>query len=276
MKPSSLFFLLPLLVVFMACQKTGEHQEATEGQLQLKSYESSKDDPDIMIYGLACDGCTDSILVFLPDSGGDPVNYYIFDAMVERKVFGRPRVGDKMALLLGPEDSMVVVGKDTCRTVLLAINMEQVKGTWYYVEMPEIQLHVPVSNANDLGKEEKERMEQRRDSFVKSEMVPREYVYTLKRDYTVKTAGGPPATSTLDRKRPVVYPPLKRYMEWHLHNGRIIFSYNARDSLDSLRLMNDTADFVLLRRDTMTLRFNDRIQGFKLKPDSLTEARRGR
>jgi hypothetical protein len=34
-------------------------------------------------------------------------------------------------------------------------------------------------------------------------------------------------------------------------------------------LVNDTAEFVMLRRDTMALRFSDRIQGFKLKPDSL-------
>ncbi len=27
---------------------------------------------DSALYGLACDGCTDSVLVFLPYSGGDP------------------------------------------------------------------------------------------------------------------------------------------------------------------------------------------------------------
>ena len=149
--------------------------------------------------------------------------------------------------------------------------MEQVMGTWYYEELPEVQLVLPTTNANEMGKEENERMLQRRDSFIRAEMVPREYVYTFKRDYSVKTMGGPPRTSSLDRKKPVEYPPIKRYMEWHLHNGKIIFSLNARDSVNSYRLVNDTAEFVLLRRDTMALRFADHIQGFKLKPDSLME-----
>lgn len=282
MKPSSLLILLPFLLVFIACSKTDEPQEATDVQPWGESYKESKDDPNLMLYGLACDGCTDSILVFLPDSGGDPVNYYIFDAWSEGKVFGRPEVGDRMALLLGPEDSMVVLGKETLRRVLLAVNIEKVKGTWYYEEMPELQLNLPALNENEMGREEKAKFQHLRDSFINVEMVPREYVYTLKRDYSVRTEGGPPRTSSLDRKKPVVYPPIKRYREWHLHNGKIIFSYNVQDSLKNsnkkdtvVRVnVNDTAEFILLRRDTMALRFGDRVQGFKLKPDSLMEEKK--
>ncbi len=277
MKPSSLLILLPFLLVFIACAKKSELQETTDEQPRFKNYEESKTDKNNMVYGLACDDCTDSILVFLPDSGGDPVKFYIFDAWSEGKVFGRPEVGDRMALLLGPKDSLVVIGKDSLRRVLLSVNMEKVKGTWYYEEMPELQLNIPTRNADEMGKEERAKLQQIRDSFINAEMVPREYVYTLKRDYTVRPEGGPPRTSSLDRKKPVVYPPLKRYREWHLHNGKIIFSYNVRDTLNTDSTVwvnkNDTAEFVLLRRDTMALRFGDRVQGFKLKPDSLTEKR---
>lgn len=260
-----------MMVVFLACGKTGDPQETVDDVLVMKSYVSSDDS---MLYGLACDGCNDSVLVFLPDSGGDPVYYDIVNAMSERRIFGWPRVGDKMAVLVDPENPKVV---------LMAVNMEQVKGTWYYEEMPQSRLFLPASNTNESGREEEAKMQQRRDSFIHAAMVPREYVYTLKRDYTVKTEGGPPRTTSLDRRSPVEYPPIKRYTEWHLHNGKIIFSTNVKDSLaqqvmgqtrDSMVLVNDTAEFILLRRDTMALRFSDRIQGFKLKRDSLTEEKK--
>lgn len=262
MKPSSLLILLPFLLVFIACAKREDPQEATDDVVKIKSYVAVDDS---MLYGLACDGCNDSVLVFLPDSGGDPVCYSIIDARSEGRIFGRPRVGDKMAVLIDPENPKVV---------LLAVNMEQVKGTWYYEELPVLRLHASATNANELGKEEMVKRQQRRDSFINAAMVPREYSFTLKRDYTVKTEGGPPSTSSLDRRSPVEYPPIKRYMEWHLHNGKIIFSTNVKDSLDSMVLMNDTAEFVLLRRDTMALRFADHVQGFKLKRDSLAEERK--
>lgn len=261
MKPSSLLILLPLLLVFFACAKTGEQQEAKDDMVKIKSFVSVGDS---MLYGLACDGCNDSVLVFLPDSGGDPIHYNILQAKSEGRFFGRPRIGDKMAVLIDPENPKVV---------LLAVNMEQVKGTWYYEELPVVHMRTTASNADNMGKEELARMEQRRDSFIKTQMVPREYVYVLKRDYTMKTEGGPPASSSLDRRTLVEYPPIKPYMEWHLHNGKIVFSVCVKDSLnpDSLILLNDTAEFVLLRRDSMALRFADRVQGFKLKPDSLLE-----
>ena len=33
----------------------------------------NKEKGDSTLYGLACDGCTDSVVVFLPYEGGDPV-----------------------------------------------------------------------------------------------------------------------------------------------------------------------------------------------------------
>ena len=55
--------------------------------------------------------------------------------------------------------------------------------------------------------------------------------------------------------------------------GRVIVPAGLHFLTGSIELKNDTAEFVLLRRDTMALRFGDRVQGFKLKPDSLTEKR---
>lgn len=258
MNRKSLYCLVPLLLACVACVEQRKENVEAEESLKIESYVAKGDS---MVYGLACDGCSDSVLVLLPDSGGDPVFYNILRAMSERKVFGRPRIGDKMAVLVNPEK------KDE---VTLAVNLEQVNGTWYYMGLPILKhrLRRYADSIAAIGGEQKERM----DSFVGQLMVPREYVYTLKRDFTVKTAGGPPQASTLDGNSPVEYPAIRRYMEWHVHNGKIILSYpdfKENDTTKTVSLKNDTAEFVLLRRDTMALKFGDRVQGFKLKPDTV-------
>ena len=96
LKTTSLFVLLPMFLLFIACGKTEIMQEMKE-TTNIKSYVSKG---DTMLYGLACDGCSDSVLVFLPDSGGHPINYSILEARLNHQVFGRPRIGDRMAVLV--------------------------------------------------------------------------------------------------------------------------------------------------------------------------------
>ena len=251
--------LVMMMVLLIACSKSQEDQEQVVETLVAESYEAVGDS---MIYGVACDGCSDSILVLLPDSGGDPVNYHILSARLARRMFGRPEIGDKMALMLNPDDPT---------EVLMAIDLEKVKGTWYYMEYPVLRHHRD-SGAQTIVSQDPEE-QARFDSIFNSLMVPREYSYTFKRDFTMSTAGGPPRSSSLDRQTPVEYPPMKRYMEWHVFNGKIIFTSGGiirPETKDTVPLVNDTAEFVLLRRDTMALRFRDRIQGF-LKQDSVVE-----
>ena len=260
MRRNGFWGLLVTVVLLIACGRPSADQDKDEQPFVTRSYEAVGDS---MLYGLACDGCTDTVLVLLPDSGGDPVNYNILQAMREHKVFGRPTIGDKMAVLVNP---------DNPTELLLAIDLEQVKGTWYYVEMPQLRHHRDSSAAPlvQLSKEDQLRM----DSMLRELMVPREYSYSLKRDFTVSSAGGHPRSSSLDRESPVVYPPMKRYTEWHVFNGKIIFTYGGYfnpSNNDSVALVNDTAEFVLLRRDSMALRFADRIQGFTLKRDTVME-----
>jgi len=261
MNSKSICVLLPLVAAFVACGKQQNEEVTVEESVKIESYVSKGDS---MVYGLACDGCTDSVLVLLPDSGGDPVAYDILGAMRERKVFGRPRIGDKVAVLVDPQQRDVV---------RMAVNLERVNGTWYYEALPQLRhtIRQRVDSLSALGEEQKARM----DSVFGHLFVPREYVYTLKRDFTVKTAGGPPTTTTLDGSSPVEYPPIKRYMEWHVHNGKIILSYPdfKEGSTDkTVQLKHDTAEFVLLRRDTMALRFGEVVQGYKLKPDTAATA----
>ena len=249
--------LLPVVAAFIACRNNKPASDVEELEITTQTYVAKNDS---MLYGLACDGCNDTLLVLLPDSGGDPVNYSIKRAMRERKVYGMPRVGDKMAVMVNPENP---------HELLMVVDVEQIKGTWYYIEMPYSKIAGTLGDSmiKTLKPEDRERI----DSFIETFMVPREYIYTLKRDYTVRSAGGPPRNTSLDENTPVEYPRMKRYSEWHIFNGKIIFSYGGvkiSGQKDSMAFTNDTAEFVMLRRDTMALRFGDRVQGFRLKRDS--------
>ena len=262
MSRKTFYYMLCLLLLSVACGKTDEVQEEESVNVVTQSYVAKGDS---MLYGLACDGCSDTTLVLLPDSGGDPIIYSIVRARSERKFFGRPQIGDKMAVLVNPEDPS---------EVLLAINLEQLKGTWYYEQLPVLRRRAHLDSVEVQQMEFTEEEKARFDSMISTMMIPREYAYTFKRDFTMKTEGGPPRTSSLDRSLPVVYPPMTRYMEWHIFNGKIILTYGGfriAGSRDSTEMKNDTAEFILLRRDTMALRFRDHIQGFRLRPDTLVE-----
>ena len=55
---------------------------------------------DSTFYGLACEGCTDSVVVVLPTDDSDPITFSIIDAMQSRQVFGRPKIGDQLAIVI--------------------------------------------------------------------------------------------------------------------------------------------------------------------------------
>lgn len=82
---------------------------------------STKIEGDSTLYGLACEGCTDSVLVFLPGSGGDPVTYDIIDATLQGRVIGKPKTGDWVAVVL---DSSNPKKGD------MVINLDELKGQW--------------------------------------------------------------------------------------------------------------------------------------------------
>ena len=79
------FFIITLLLstfIFMACydRVSSGDRGAIDKETKLKG--------DRTIYGLACDGCSDSVIVFLPNEGGDPVRYNIVNAQKNHQVFG--------------------------------------------------------------------------------------------------------------------------------------------------------------------------------------------
>ena len=67
MRNNILLLIAAILVLFSGCgTKEEQKPEKTIGL-------STNIEGDSTLYGLACDGCTDSVLVFLSGKGGDPV-----------------------------------------------------------------------------------------------------------------------------------------------------------------------------------------------------------
>ncbi len=211
--------------------------------------EEARQPGDSTVYGLACDGCTDSILVFLPFTGGDPDTIDILNARINRHVFGRPDVGDEVAVILN--DSNKSVAK-------LVINIERLKGQWCYMVQPHLR-HIPGRPTNGgLPKDFP-------DSLKEKWFQPREYGVELLNEHLARPVGLQRGANNRDNG-PVEYPKLKRYRQWHIYNGHILLSEAIRDTLEGEKILStDTADIVLLRRDSLLLRFTDHEQGYYRK-----------
>lgn len=205
---------------------------------------------DNMIYGLACDGCTDSVIVFLPNEGGDPVTYQIIGAMTKHQVFGHPEVGDWVGLMLNPKDSTEAT---------LVIDLDQLKGTWTYEVMPTIRERATKS-AQEISAELS-------DSMRALLFVPREYGFTLKRHHAASSVGNVFKGNSLTHEDLVEYPPVPRYTGWHTWNGKLILTRDTVDVISKKRLsekqiQRDTMSFVYMKEDSLTLRANGKTIGF--------------
>ena len=243
-----LMALMLTMLIVAACSSKKDSGKTEEGDLI--SVEPSQPG-DSTVYGLACDGCNDTILVFLPRQGGDPDTFNILNASKSRQVFGRPMIGDLVAVLTNRENPKVAD---------MVINIEQLKGKWCYMVEPKLReiAGMPLSRLQGEMREEM-------DSMLRDLLQPREFGVEIKSDYTARPIGVI-RSMTSDEESPVVYPPLKRYREWRIFNGRLILSEGARDSLGNINVTNnDTAQLVLLHRDTLVLRFNEGEQGYYRK-----------
>jgi hypothetical protein len=150
-------------------------------------------------------------------------------------------IGDKMAVVASDADP---------RVADLVIDMEELKGEWCYLVKPALRARAGLSQAA-LHQELKE------DTVIQKLMEPREYGFEIKSDYVARPIGLT-RNMTSDEESPVVFPPLKRYRQWRIFNGQLILSETSRDTTGVVSVTNsDTARFVLMRRDTLVLRFAD-------------------
>ena len=199
---------------------------------------------DSMLYGLACDGCSDSVLVLLPYGAENLDTFDIIDAFQQHRIYGMPHVGDEIAVIVNPQDS---------EEVLTVVNLETLKGTWCYMVTPTLR------HANDMPERMRRRMTTgMHDSVRRQLFAPREYVLRLKRDYTAMASGGGHGTSA-NNMSPVAFPPVRHYTEWHLYNGRLVLKADTIKGLttEGAEPVVDTAEICLLMRDSLVLRFAD-------------------
>lgn len=187
-------------------------------------------------YGLACDGCTDSVLVLLPYTHQELDTFDIIDAFQEHRIYGRPMIGDDLAVIVNP---------DSTSQALMVVNLSKLKQQWCYQVIPTLN-HLPSDRP----------VRQIPDSIRQRLMAPREYGIRLKNGGVV-TASGTFRQQSNDAMSPVKYPPVKRYAAWKFYNGRLILIPDTASHQEP-----DTAVIELLRRDSLVLRFRDHVQGY--------------
>lgn len=212
-----------------------------------------KVDGDSTLYGLACEGCTDSVLVFLSFDGGDPVTFDIIAASKKKKIIGKPETGDWVGVVLNPDDKTKAD---------MEIDLDQLKGTWVYMAMPKIR--DKGANVNNVYVDKQEE-----DSILQSLMVPREIGFALKRNGVAESVGMF-FSNTDAENSPVIYPEVRRYSDWGIFNGRLLLSGKApkhagKKGMKRLPAVSDTAEFVFMMKDSLQLRFKDGVRNYYRK-----------
>ena len=243
--------ILLVLATLLACS-CGKRQHGTDSDDTAVDSLGFVAEGDSTIYGLTCDGTNDTILVFLPlaDVSADPDTFNVLAATKRHRIFGHPKVGDRIAVVRNVADST---------TADFVIVMENLNGSWAYQVMPTLKQRADMT--------EKQILTEMTDSFRQALMVPREYGMQIMGDNTIHSIGT--YRSQQDAaESPVEYPKTKRYRQWRLYNGQLLLTAMGVDSLGNSYVTDiDTADFIMLRRDTLVLKFKDQKRGYYRKED---------
>ena len=243
------FSLLCLMVA--ALMTAGCGQKATAPVMNKSTMAA---DGDSTFYGLVCDGSNDSILIFLPApyDGSDPDTLDILYASRQHQVFGRLQVGDRVAIMRD------TAGSNRAALVIVAQDLQR---QWCYKVKPRIRRRAELVN-DSIGLTYWELPDTLQQQFI----AEREYGFSLKADSMAMPIGMRQAQA--DEDSPVEYPPLKRYRQWYIRNGRLLLVETSLDSLgNSIPVSTDTAELVELTPDTLVLRMADGLHGYYRKAE---------
>ena len=230
----SFFFAALLALLMTACS---QKPRPTENHDTDSIY--GQQPGDSTRYGLACDGCTDSVLVLLPYTTHELDTFDIIDAFQEHRIYGRPNIGDDLAVIVNP---------DSTSQALMVINLSKLKEQWCYQVTPTWNRQPSDRPVRPIP-----------DSIRQRFMAPREYGMHLKNGGIVMSSGAYHQQSN-EAMSPVKYPPVKRYASWKFFNGRLILIPDTASHQEP-----DTAVIELLRRDSLVLRFRDHVQSYYRK-----------
>lgn len=243
-------------LAFSSCHR-GPKPPMKQTNLPISLSQPAKSDK--AVYGLACMGCTDTTVVLLPNAGGDPIKYNIFDAYRKHQVFGNIEVGDWICVI-PCHDKEEPNGAD------MVIDLDKLKATWTYQVMPHLR------DVSHLSKRQQARiLANMPDSIVETYMVPREYGFTLKRMSEARSVGYVMQNSSVEDDSPVEYPKVPIYTEWHAYNGKLILvkgRYEFGGVVFNQKTTRDTLSFVYMKDDSLALRDSKGyIQGYHRKKD---------
>ena len=252
-RTKTIFAAWGLVALMAACVQKETEKPLPEPTSEGKLNREQLLEGDSTIYGLACEGCSDSVVILLPGDGSDPVTYNIIDAHRHNRVMGRLKVGDWIGLMRNPTDSTVAD---------FVLNLDELKGTWCYVVMPKWR------DATNMTPQAQAILEESMPDSVKKEFfVPREYGFSLKRQWTAQSVGYV-RKSPLEDQSPVVYPRLLYFTEWHILNCRLVMTsreYQKKDDSEEMELAgyrNDTCDVVFLSGDSLVLASDGESRGY--------------
>lgn len=130
---------------------------------------------DKTVYGLACEGCNDTVIVLLPLDNSDPVTYNILDATRAGNIRGKVSIGDRLALVLDPNDK---------KKATLVIDLEDLMGIWCYIVMPKLKDFTNMSN-----REQARKLAAMPDSLKQTYYIPREYGFWVKQNWMAQSVG---------------------------------------------------------------------------------------
>lgn len=253
MKGKNLLAALFLVLALGACKESTLQQAKRNGQ----SNDELRLTGDSTVYGLACEGCTDSVIYLLPNDGSDPVKYNIVDATRNRRVLGKIKTGDWIGLVVNKQDRHVAD---------MAVNLDQLKGIWCYIVMPKMR------DFDKMSKRLQDRMlNEMSDSLKETFLVPREYGFWLKRQWEAASIGYVREASTLADESPVTYPPLGYFVNWYIWNGYFVMvsgkpKYDDENKVTGYdNVTYDTCSIDYLDEDSLVLSDRDGSRSYYRK-----------
>jgi len=199
---------------------------------------------DKTVYGLACEGCNDTVIVLLPLDNSDPVTYNILDATRAGNIRGKVSIGDRLALVLDPNDK---------KKATLVIDLEDLMGIWCYIVMPKLKDFTNMSN-----REQARKLAAMPDSLRQTYYIPREYGFWVKQNWMAQSVGYIREDPSVADESPVVYPALGYFTAWHIWNGKFIIvsgtpKEDSKGNMTVVNLHNDTCDIAYLDGDSLVL-----------------------
>ena len=224
----------------MACGNKAKQPTKRKGYLN----EELRIKGDSTVYGLACEGCNDSTIVLLPTDGRDPVPYDIIDAHRNGRVLGDIQIGDWIGIVVNKQDKHMADE---------VVNLDELKGIWCYIVMPQMRDYKKMSK-----KLQQRMMRDMPDSIKQTYLIPREYGFWLRRQWTAQSVGYVSEQSALEQESPVVYPQLSFFTGWHIWNGQLIVEsatpvFSKDNTITTINPRKDTCIIVYLGRDSLVL-----------------------